>query len=404
MIDKIIDRYPDGFYVFNEDKLLDNFADLKKSFGNFFPKFSIAYSFKTNYTPYLCNLLKGQYALAEVVSEMELLSALKLGFHGDNIIFNGPFKSIKSIGIAIHNNVIIHIDSKEELLLIVEQRNKFYSNSHVQVGIRTNFELEGFPKSRFGLNENDLVDVLRIINGFDFLILKGLHCHHPHRNLKSFEERMEKLASLCIKFNLDIEYLDIGGGFYGQMPEVLKSSLNIEAPTFNEYAEVIYKSLIRIWDRRLLPRLIIEPGSALVANTFDFYTRVVSVKDLGDRFIATVSGSKFNIVPNSKNIINLPIENISIPSDNNNFENSNYDICGYTCIENDVLYKGYLGNLEVGNILKFMNVGSYSIVMKPPFILPNYPIFTFSRAANDFLIIKYEESFDYLFQNFNYDL
>ena len=44
---------------------------------------------------------------------------------------------------------------------------------------------------------------------------------------------------------------------------------------------------------------------------------------------------------------------------------------GYTCLEHDVLYRGYAGNLAVGDYVIFGNVGGYSNVSKPPFISPN---------------------------------
>ena len=47
---------------------------------------------------------------------------------------------------------------------------------------------------------------------------------------------------------------------------------------------------------------------------------------------------------------------------------------GYTCIETDYLYRGYQGKLAVGDFVVFHNVGSYSLVMKPPFILPDGPV------------------------------
>ena len=49
-------------------------------------------------------------------------------------------------------------------------------------------------------------------------------------------------------------------------------------------------------------------------------------------------------------------------------------MAGYTCIESDYLYKGYKGRLGIGDYVVFENVGSYSVVMKPPFILPDIPI------------------------------
>ena len=56
--------------------------------------------------------------MAEVVSDMEMQLALRLGYSGDKIIFNGPFKSLSAIKYALLNKVCIHIDSLDELINI----------------------------------------------------------------------------------------------------------------------------------------------------------------------------------------------------------------------------------------------------------------------------------------------
>jgi diaminopimelate decarboxylase len=64
-----------------------------------------------------------------------------------------------------------------------------------------------------------------------------------------------------------------------------------------------------------------------------------------------------------------------------------------------VLSKGVRGPLAVGDFVVFSNVGSYSIVMKPPFILPNVPIIMHSVEGED-RVIKHAESTEFLFDNF----
>ena len=49
-------------------------------------------------------------------------------------------------------------------------------------------------------------------------------------------------------------------------------------------------------------------------------------------------------------------------------------MAGYTCIEDDYLYRNYQGKLGKGDFAVFDNVGSYSVVMKPPFILPDVAV------------------------------
>jgi diaminopimelate decarboxylase len=395
---------PNGFYFFNKEQLIVNYQNLFKAFSSKFKKFTIAYSFKTNYTPLLCKLLKENGAMAEVVSDMEMQLALKLGYTGDKIIYNGPFKSQNALKYAILSGVTIHIDSLDELNRICSISKELDSNHSINLGIRINFDIENEKRSRFGIDikSTDFKNCLSIIKKESFN-LKGIHCHYPFRTLNTFKDRIEKLCSFCNNIDLKFDYIDIGGGFYSPMPKELSNTLKIDPPNYNDYASIIYKTFQNCWKLDFIPRLIIEPGSALVANVFDFYTKVVSIKNIDNTKIATLSGSKFNILPNSSKHLNLPIQVFNLNKNKEKIEINKFNMCGYTCIESDILYENYVGELYVDDIIVFKNVGSYSIVMKPPFILPNYPILT-KTNSNSFVQVKFAETFEYIFQNFNFNL
>ena len=76
------------------------------------------------------------------------------------------------------------------------------------------------------------------------------------------------------------------------------------------------------------------------------------------------------------------------------------DFGGFTCIESDYLYRHFNGKLAQGDIVVFGNVGSYSVVLKPPFILPNFPII--ELRGNGAELIKRGEVFDDLFHTFEF--
>ena len=78
----------------------------------------------------------------------------------------------------------------------------------------------------------------------------------------------------------------------------------------------------------------------------------------------------------------------------------NADIVGFTCIEGDVLQKNYTGGLAVGDYIVIQNCGSYSLVMKPPFILPNFAVLDIN--GDNVEVIKRAEVFDDLFHTFSF--
>ena len=65
------------------------------------------------------------------------------------------------------------------------------------------------------------------------------------------------------------------------------------------------------------------------------------------------------------------------------------DLVGYTCLEHDVMYKGFNGQLAVNDYVVFGNIGGYSNVSKPPFISPNCAMVTDKKV-----LIKEKETFE----------
>ena len=143
--------------------------------------------------------------------------------------------------------------------------------------------------------------------------------------------------------------------------------------------------------------LLIEPGSALVGDCMHFISKVVSIKVVRGKNIATLLGSIYNINP-TLNKKNPPIK--VYPMGGEQKEYADLDFGGFTCIESDYLYRHYNGKLAVGDMVAFGNVGSYSVVLKPPFILPNFPIIDISDGGIE--IVKRGETFDDLFRTFEF--
>ncbi len=204
-------------------------------------------------------------------------------------------------------------------------------------------------------------------------------------------------------FSSPPEFINLGGGFVGKMNETLKKQFEYKVPSYQEYAEAIAAKLQNFYqnlDESVKPKLLLEPGTALVADTMKFVVKVINIKTIHNKIVATVSGSTFNIIPTSKGL-NLPINVYrDFEKDCCYEEYDSIDIAGYTCIESDYLYKGYKGSLEIGDYIVFDNVGSYSIVLKPPFILPNCAVIEYNSKKKSYEIIKRKEETEDIFRTF----
>ena len=80
LIDSLLSRFGSPLYVFNETDFIENYRALCEAFREVYPNYTPGYSYKTNYTPYICDLVKKLGGYAEVVSDMELHIARKLGY------------------------------------------------------------------------------------------------------------------------------------------------------------------------------------------------------------------------------------------------------------------------------------------------------------------------------------
>jgi diaminopimelate decarboxylase len=128
-----------------------------------------------------------------------------------------------------------------------------------------------------------------------------------------------------------------------------------------------------------------------------FVSKVVSIKEVRGKAIATLLGSIYNINP-TLNTKNPPITVFHMGGEQRWY--SDLDFGGYTCIESDYLYRGYYGPLAQNDMVMFCNVGSYSIVLKPPFILPNFPVLVIEKDSVH--VVKRPETFADLFSTYEF--
>ena len=70
-----------------------------------------------------------------------------------------------------------------------------------------------------------------------------------------------------------------------------------------------------------------------------FACRVLNIKDIRGKKIATAAGSMYNINP-TLNGKNPPLSVVPM-KETRQQEKAEYDIAGYTCIESDYLYRNY---------------------------------------------------------------
>ena len=394
VIEQLRKKYGDAFYLLDSKQFRQNYEELKNAFKAVYPKFNIAYSYKTNYTPKLCKIVDELGGYAEVVSEMEMELALLIGVKPENIIWNGPVKNPKELEKFLLLGGVVNIDSLDDLALI----KLVISNNLERVfrlGIRVNYDVNDGVISRFGfdVDSNDFKECLKYVTTTSNVKFINFQCHFAKRNVEYWPARAKGMVELLDKVGIIPERIDLGGGIFGKMPDSLRAQFNSKIPGYDAYAQACTVFANRFGNNG--PELIIEPGSALVGDCMKFVGTIKTIKCVRGKWFASVLGSQKNI---SMSGVNPPIEIVNMGGETKEYQD--IDLVGFTCIEGDVLYKNYCGKLAKEDTVVISNCGSYSLVMKPPFILPNFPVLDISEGKVE--VIKNKETFDDLFHTFNY--
>ncbi len=398
-MEQLANKIGDAFYMLDSKQFKQNYIELSSEFTRLYPNFKIAYSYKTNYTPKLCKTVDELGGFAEVVSDMEMELALRIGVNPESIIWNGPVKNVKKVEQLLVMGGTVNVDSEYELDFISEIAQK-YPNKCLNIGIRCNFDINDGVISRFGFDveADSFTRAVSIFTTHKNLHLIGLQCHFATRRLETWLPRVKGMLALIDRIGITPERIDLGGGLFGKMADSLKAQFDSEIPTYKQYAEAVAPAFAEHFkNAQKKPLLLIEPGSALVGDCMHFAARVVNIKHVRGKAIATLLGSIYNINP-TLNKKNPPLEVYAMGEAQALYED--LDFGGFTCIESDYLYRHYNGRLAKGDIVVFGNVGSYSVVLKPPFILPNFPIIDISDGTLE--IIKRGETFDDLFHTFSF--
>jgi diaminopimelate decarboxylase len=347
--------------------------------------------------PALCRRVDALGGYAEVVSGVEYQMAERIGVTGGDIIFNGPYKTHEELLTAARNGSIVNLECDYEIGL-VEAILEEHPKLTLRAGLRCAVQLEPGSSSRFGFDMdspdfNRRVERLRGIRGLE---LVGLHCHSipPQRSASNYGRIARRLAEMGREIwgSQGPAYIDMGGGFFSRMPPEMQSQFNEPAPSFEDYGAAITAPLLDVFGPEGGPELILEPGMAVVADALSFVCRVLECKNQHGRRLALAAGSVYNIRP-TKSPRNLPLRVIEARRRGSAMPGP-LDVVGYTCMEDDVLHRGLETALSPGDVLVFENCGSYSLVLKPPFIQGNVPVLVPGADGRSFQVVRRAETVD----------
>lgn len=352
-------------FIFDEGEFTRSVRQFYDALESNFKKSIIGYSVKTNSLPYILKKALDLGCYAEVVSHDEYQLARLVGFSIDRIIYNGPMKSKETFLEAIMGNAIVNIETKREL----EWLKELPSSGDYGVGIRLNIDINAISPddtkkaddfSRFGFSDatGEFDDALRAISRVDNVKLKCLHIHRMSstRSVAYYKHLVDYACGIIKKNDLSVEMIDIGGGYFG----IFKN-----APTYKDYSDAFKESIANNFQDRDFT-VIVEPGTAVVASSMSYMSTVIDTKTLPGHRIVVTDGSRNDVDP-----LFTKTDYIKEILHQGNTPMSDYPqvVCGSSCIERDHLFiLNDCHALLVGDMIRYKNVGSYTMCLSPNFI------------------------------------
>lgn len=350
------------FYIIDKNILDSGLQKLKKALDKYWDNYIIGYSYKTNALPWVVNYFNNNGCYSEVVSDDEYNLGKLLGIKKDKFIYNGPIKTKQTFTEAINNKCIVNIDSKREIEWLKELNEK------VRIGIRVNFDIEnscpgesqcGDEGGRFGFcyENGELKKAIETLKK-ENIEIAGLHLHvsSKTRSINIYKNIVKTALKIIKEYNLELDYIDIGGGFFGGMEN---------KPQFDDYLKIVSDELKKIINPKHT-KLIVEPGISLIGPPISYVTSIIDIKDTTyNRFVIT-DGSRTNIDPlMTKSSYFYKIEKQT----KQRKEIKKQVICGYTCMEHDRLFSYENGEELIENDrIIYDKVGAYTMCLTPLFI------------------------------------
>ena len=323
----------------------------------------IAYSVKANGNLSLLRRLREHGCGADITSSGELFRAMRAGIPPDQIVFAGVGKTEDEIAEALHADIYaFNVESAGELRRIDEVATRM--GRMARFGIRVNPDVHadtpheytrtGTATTKFGVPWEETRDLYLWAASRPALCPTGIDMHigsqivDPAPYVRALERVLELVTDLS-DHGIQLEYIDIGGGYgirYDDEP-----GLDVD--------ELAAEVVPRVRASGL--KLILEPGRSLVGNAGVLLTRVQFIKRSGGKTFVIADGGMSELIRPSHyggyhEIVttprrpDMPVEVV--------------DVVGPICETGDFLARERrMGVPEPGDLLAVKTVGAYGFTM-----------------------------------------
>jgi ornithine decarboxylase len=309
-----------------------------------FPTIKPFYAVKCNPEPFLLQTLMNHGTSFDCASLREFYDVQKC-IGKSQILYAHPMKSekdIQTIGqLGIQTTVVDSVEECEKL-----EKCKWKGSAFLRVAVGDKDSKMPFS-TKFGADKDEIKQIASKsqipITGVSFHVGSG--CENPLQYKDAIEFATGEVFNILRRYKHNPKVIDIGGGFSSNPDVFLKT------------AKVIQDTIKDIPKNRIL---IAEPGRFLAQPSQDLFVKVIAKKPglggKGFRYVIDESlYGHFSCIPFDHQTPAFIRVSEDIPR--NKAEGT---IFGRTCDSLDVIAKGEMEELEVGDWLYFPLMGAYT--------------------------------------------
>ena len=272
----ILKKHKTPFYLYSENQIRDNYLKFTNTFKKINPL--VCFAAKSNSNLTILKTLGKLGAGVDVVSGGELLKALKAGIRPNKIVFSGVGKTEEEIKLAINKKILlINCESESEAILINKIAKKF--NRKISIGFRLNPNIDakthkkistGKADNKFGVSIKNFSSFLKDMKKLKNINLEALSVHIGSQILSDvpYKKVLNFLSKLIKNLNLNLKYIDLGGGF-GINYTGKEKPINLGS----------YANFVHSFSKKLNCKIIFEPGRSIVGNTSILVSKIQYIKN-----------------------------------------------------------------------------------------------------------------------------
>jgi len=350
------------FYFYDTELLRETLKTVKTEASKY--NYHIHYAVKANANPRILSIIRENGLGVDCVSGGEIQAALNVGFPANKIVFAGVGKADWEINLGLDNNIFcFNAESIPELEVInelAEQKNKIACvalrinpevNAHTHRHITT-----GLKENKFGINLDQLDQVLDRLDTLKSLKLIGLHFHIGSQltDLEPFQSlcgRVTEIQQKLAKRKIILEHINFGGGLGIDYDHPDRNSI----PDFKAYFEIFHKHFPVSSNQQVH----FEPGRSIVGQCGNLISKVLYVKEGSVKKFAILDAGFTELIRPALYEAYHKIENISSEE-----PTETYDVVGPVCESSDCFAKQIdLNKAHRGDLFVLRSAGAYGEIM-----------------------------------------